>query len=272
MSMGEKLEKLWELIQEFALSTGIRLVGSIVILFVGFWLVDFITKKSKKAKGLKNVDPGAKSFLRSFLSTTLKIVVLLTALAVLGVPMTSVLALLGTAGLAVGLALQGSLTNLCGGLMILLFRPFRAGDFIKSGEVMGTVREISILYTTVITIDNSRVVVPNGMLSNAVVTDFSAEPTRRVDMEFSVAYSSDLDKVKAVLTDILDGHELVLQEPAPAVYVKSHGESAIIFVVRAWVNAGDYWTVYFDLNETVKKRFDEKGIEIPFPQVDVHIR
>ena len=270
--MEAKLEKIWGVVTEFALSTGVRLVGAILILILGFWFVDLITKKTTKAKGLKKVDPGARSFLRSFISTALKIVVLLTALAVLGVPMTSVVALLGTAGLAVGLALQGSLTNLCGGLMILLFRPFRVGDFIKSGEIMGTVREISVLYTTVITIDNCRVVAPNGSLSNAVVTDYSAEPTRRVDMEFSVAYSSDLDKVKAILSDILEGHELILQDPAPVVYVKAHGESAIVFVTRAWVNAGDYWTVYFDLNELVKKRFDESGVEIPFPQVDVHMR
>ena len=266
------MEGIWKVVKEFALTAGIRLVGAIVIVIAGFWLVNFFVKRTEKRKGIKGVDPGARTFIRSFVSVGLKVVIVLTAAALLGVPMTNVVTLLGTAGLAVGLALQGTLSNFCGGLMILIFKPFKVGDFIKTVDHSGTVKEITILYTVLTTVDNCRVVIPNGTVSNAVVTDFSAEPTRRLDLEFSVSYGADLDVAKKVLTDCARGHELILGDPAPAAYVKAHGESSVTLLLRAWAKTPDYWTAYFDLEETVKKEFDRAGVEIPFPQVDVHVK
>lgn len=262
---------LLETIYHYLFSAGIKLVFSVLLVVVGFKVINILTKRSKNWKMFSTMDPGAQGFLRSFVSIALKIVLVLTAAAILGVPMTNVVAVLGSAGLAVGLAMQGSLSNLAGGLMILIFKPFRVGDFVESDGVSGTVKSVSVLYTELVTGDNCRVVIPNGTISNAVVKDYSSESTRRVDLEFSVSYNSDIDQVKKLLADLAGAHELVLKDPRPVVYLKAHGESALVFVLRAWVKNPDYWTVHFDLNECAKKAFDAYGISIPFPQLDVHL-
>jgi small conductance mechanosensitive channel len=189
---------------------------------------------------------------------------------IIGVPAASLVAVIGSAGLAMGLAVQGGLTNIAGGIIILCFKPFEIGDFVETSSYSGTVVDIGLIYTTINTPDNKRVVIPNGTVSNASVVDYSAYETRRLDLELSVAYDSDIDMVKETLLSLANAHELVLKDPAPFVRLGTHGDSALIFKLRVWVKSADYWTVNFDLLEASKKVFDKRGIEIPFPQLDVH--
>ena len=186
--------------------------------------------------------------------------------------MASIVTIVGSCAVAIGLALQGGLSNIAGGLMLLIFKPFKVGDFISTNGMDGTVKTISIFYTTIVTVDNKIIQLPNGALSNSNIINYSANKTRRVDLDISVSYDSDIEKVKKVLTKILDNQELVLQEEEKFVRLKSHGSSALVFTVRSWVETPNYWTVYFDLMETIKKEFDKNKIEIPYEQVDVHMK
>lgn len=265
------MEQILMTIWNFLLTAGLKLVISVVLLVVGFKLIKVLTKAMDKSKLFAHIDVSVRTFLKSFVGIALKVVLILTVAAYIGIPMTNMIAVLGSAGLAIGLALQGSLANLAGGLMILIFKPFQVGDFIESGGVSGTVKAVSILYTEIRTPDNCRIMIPNGTISNAVVKDFSSEETRRVDLEFSVAYSSNIDQVKKLLCDLAKAHELILKDPEPVVYLKTQGDSALVFTFRVWAKNADYWTVYFDMNECAKRAFDAYGIEIPFPQLDVHL-
>lgn len=263
---------LWTKIAEYLTTFGIRLVVAIIITIVGLKLIKLVGKLIEKGKGYKKLTKAAQTLFKNAVKILLYFVLIITVAALLGVSMTSMIAVLGSAGLAVGLALQGSLANLAGGFMILIFRPFVVGDFISDGSHEGTVTDIGVFYTTMITVDNKRIMIPNGALSNSAVTDFSANETRRVDCTFSVAYGSDIDTVKDTLMMLMTNHDLILKDPAPFVRLSKHDESALVFTTRAWVKTSDYWTVYFDLLEASKKLFDKKGIEIPFPQVDVHLK
>lgn len=249
----------------------IKIVLAIVILAVGMWLVNIIMKGLKKGKLLSHVDPSARGFILSAVSVSLRVLVVITAAANLGVPMASVVAVIGSAGVAVGLALQGGLSNIAGGIMILITRPFKVGDFIMTGDNSGTVESISIYYTTLVTSDNKKTVIPNGTITSSVVTNYSAMKTRRADFDFTVSYSSDIDKVKKTLNGIVASDERILKDPSPQVVLSALEDSAVKFTVRVWVNSSDYWSVYYDIVEKVKKRFDEEKIEIPFPQLDVHV-
>ena len=268
--MNDFLNNLLNWLGDFALSFGTRLIGALITLFIGFKIVKFILKLIRKTKKFQHIDPGAETFIYSFLSITLRLIIVLTAIAVLGVPMTNFITVLGSAGLALGLALQGSLTNLAGGLMLLIFRPFKVGDFITADSVSGTVKEITILYTVLDTPDNVHIVVPNGNLSNATVQNYSINKERRVDFEFGVAYDTDLKKAQNVLYGIAEKNEMVLKDKEIFVRVASFDDSQITLKMRVWVNSDDYWTTFFDINEKVKEEFDKNGIEIPFPQLDVH--
>ena len=197
---------------------------------------------------------------------------MVVVLSMIGVPMASLVTVVGSCAVAIGLALQGGLSNIAGGLMLLIFKPFKVGDFISTNGMDGTVKTISIFYTTIVTVDNKIIQLPNGALSNSNIINYSANKTRRVDLDISVSYDSDIEKVKKVLTKILDNQELVLQEEEKFVRLKSHGSSALVFTVRSWVETPNYWTVYFDLMETIKKEFDKNKIEIPYEQVDVHMK
>lgn len=265
--MNEILQKLCS----FCVDAGLKLIYAVLILVIGLKLIKFLSKVIKKSNGFNKLETGAQTFLESFINISLKVVLIITVAAVLGVPMTSMIAVLGSAGLAIGLALQGSLSNLAGGLMLLIFKPFKIGDYIQCGSDAGTVRSISILYTELLTTDNCKIVIPNGSISNAVVKDFSSESTRRVDFEVSVSYNSDIDKVKSLLLGLASSNELVFKTPAPVCYLKTHGDSALIFTFRCWTKSEDYWAVFFQMNENIKKLFDATGIEIPFPQLDVHL-
>ena len=258
---------------DFALSFGLKLLAALIVLFIGFRLTASICRKAKKSKYFSKLDHSVSGFLLSVIGFTLKLAVLLTVCAIMGIPMTSISAMVAAAGLAVGLALQGSLSNFAGGVLILIFRPFSVDDFISADGVSGTVVDITILYTIIRTADGLRIVVPNGNLSNAVVTNYSVEPLRRVDIKIGVAYDSDLEKVEKALLSLTEGNELIMGgEKAPVVVPGEYADSSINLTLRVWVNRQDYWTVFNGLTKAIKPAFDANGIEIPFPQMDVHVK
>ena len=196
---------------------------------------------------------------------------MVSAALIIGIPSASFIALLGTAGVAIGLALQGAFSNFAGGVMILIFRPFKVGDYIDASGLSGTVNDISIFYTVLKTPDNKHITIPNGTLMNSSVTNYSAEETRRLDIDFSVSYDSDIEKVKSLILEKANSHSAVLQDPVPFCRLTSQSDSALVFTLRVWCNSGDYWDAKFDLNESIKKAFDENGIVIPYQQLDVHL-
>lgn len=261
-----------KLIASFSVSVGAKIIGAVLVLIIGFKLCKFIVKIITNMRALKNVDPSAQSFIKSFMGIFLKVVVVITAAGVLGVPMTSVITVVGSCGIAVGLALQGGLSNLAGGLIILIFKPFQVNDYIIEGGYEGTVSSIGIFYTTLVTVDNKRILIPNGTLMNSTITAANQLDTRRIDFAFNTSYSTDIDFAREILTLTAEKDPRVLKEPSPQVFVSKHGESAIELTLRVWTKTADYWDVYFALNENVKKAFDENEIEIPFPQMDVHIK
>jgi small conductance mechanosensitive channel len=195
----------------------------------------------------------------------------MAAIAQLGIQTTSFIAVLGAAGFAIGLALQGSLGNFAAGVMMIIFRPFKAGDFVEAAGISGVVEEIKIFTTTLRTGDNKTIIVPNSNITSSIIVNYSAKPTRRVDLTVGVSYSDNLDKVREVISGIIAADDRVLVDPGPTIAVSELADSSVNFAVRVWVNGSDYWPVFFDLNETIKKRFDEEGISIPFPQQDVHV-
>lgn len=268
------LESFLNTIKVFVTQNAVNFIFSaicaLVFILVGFKVSSWFVKTLKKSKGFKKLDDSLETFIASFISIGLKILIVVIAATIVGIDVTALSAVLATAGVTVGLALQGSLSNLTGGLMILFFRPFKVGDYIDNHTDSGTVREIGIFYTTLDTPDNKRITIPNGLLSNATVVNYSAEETRRVDMEFSVAYNSDIDKVTKVMRTVTEANDKVLKDPAPFVALLRQDASALVFVVRAWAMNADYWDVYFYLGENMKKAFDTMGIEIPFNQLDVH--
>ena len=266
--MDQVIEKLIN----FATEYGLRIVGALLLLIIGFQIVKIITKLIKKGKVLNKLSPDATRYVVSSISILLKLVIILSCIAILGVPMASIIALIGTAGVAIGLGIQGSLSNFAGGIILMIFRPFHVGDFIDTGTYAGKVEEIGVYYTYLITVDNSRVVIPNSVVSNISLKDVSTHEKRRVDLIFCVSYSNDIEKVKSVILAAAAENELVLKDPEPFVRLIKHGESSLDFTCRVWCSGSDYWTVYFDLTEAVKKAFDANGITVPFPQMDVHIK
>lgn len=268
--MTEFLEKMLGKIAEFVTTFGFKLLGAIAILVVGYFLIKWVGKLIEKSKGFHKLPKNAQILIMNIIKAALYVVLFITIALAVDVPAASLIAVLGSCGLAIGLALQGGLTNIAGGLILLCFKPFEIGDFIETSSHSGTVIDIGLIYTTINTPDNKRVVIPNGTVSNASVVDYSSYETRRLDLEISVAYDSDIDMVKDTLLALANAHELVLKDPAPFVRLGAHGDSALIFKLRVWVKSSDYWTVNFDLLEASKKVFDKRGIEIPFPQIDVH--
>ena len=260
-----------EMLLNVALSYGPGLIKAILVLVFGLWFVKIFVGIIKKMLTKSNVDPSLQGFLRSLVSILLKVMVYITALGMLGVEMTSFIAILGAAGLAVGLALSGTLQNFAGGVMILLFKPYKVGDFIDAQGHMGVVKEIQIFITILTTADNKTVIIPNGPLATGSLTNFSTQATRRVDWKFGIAYGDDLDKAYEVLKNLIAKDERILSDPAPFMALSELADSSVNIVVRVWVNASDYWGVYFKLNEEVYKTFEKEGLSIPFPQTDVHL-
>jgi small conductance mechanosensitive channel len=241
-----------------------------VIVIVGRTVVSWLVKLSRKIMVRANMDPILINFSSSIINVLLLLFVLIAALDQLGVNTTSMIAVLGAAGLAVGLALKDSLQNFAAGVMLILYRPFRIGHFVEVAGVLGIVEQITIFNTVMRTPDNREVIVPNGNIYADTITNYSARDTRRIDMVFGISYNDDLLKAKQIMTDIVTGHELVLKDPAPIIRVADLGDSSITFNVWPWVNAADLATVRADLIETIKLAFDANGISIPYPQMDVH--
>jgi len=260
-----------ETIMALAVQWGTSLVLSLATLIAGLFVAGLIGRLLGTVLDRAQVDPSLRSFLSSLTSISLKILVYITALSVLGIEMTSFVAILAAAGLAVGMALSGTLQNFAGGVMILLFKPFKVGDFIEAQGYSGVVKEIQIFITVMTTGDNKTVLIPNGGLANGSLINYSTQPLRRVDWTFGIAYGDDIDRAYEVLSTMLAADEKILQEPAPFVALASLGDSSVNLVVRAWVKAPDYWEVYFRMNENVYRNFGENGLHIPFPQFDVHV-
>ena len=250
---------------------GIKLVSAIATLIIGLMIANMLVSFAKKVMTKSQVDPSLNSFLGSMIGMILKVLVYITALSVLGIEMTSFVAILGAAGLAVGLALSGTLQNFAGGVMILLFKPYKIGDVIEAQGYTGSVKEIQIFVTVLTTPDNKTILIPNGPLATSSIVNFSTQPTRRVDWEFGIAYGDDVDKAYEAINKLIAADERILKDPDPFMALKTLGDSAVVIVGRVWVKAPDYWGVFFKMNEDVYKTFGDAGLSFPFPQMDVHV-
>ena len=261
----------WTTLVNFAFDLGGKLLGAILVLIIGRFVIKFFMRSFRKSKFVEKSEPTVAHFLINFLNIALNIILVVSIVAILGVPMASVVAAIASAGVAIGLALQGALSNLAGGIMILIFKPFRIGNFIATGSGSGTVMDIGIFYTVLKSADNKEITIPNGTIMGAAITNYSVHDTRRVDFTFSVAYGTDVERVKNILLEEADKHAMVLKDPAPFARLSVQNASSLDFTLRVWVNSGDYWTVNFDLLEAVNDRFIAEKIEVPFNQLDVHI-
>ncbi len=257
--------------QEILFVYGLKVISALLIFFIGRLVAGLVSRIIGKAIRKSKADETLARFVVSLVYIALLAFVIIAALNQLGIQTASFVAILGAAGLAIGLALQGSLANFAAGVLMLIFRPFKVGDYIEGGGVAGTVQEISIFTTILTSPDNRKIISPNSKMMGDNIVNFSAQPNRRVDLVVGVSYGDDLDKVQAVLNEILAADERILKEPAPTVEVVAMADSSVNFVVRHWVATGDYWAVHFHLQKTIKQRFDKEGISIPFPQRDVHV-
>lgn len=260
-----------ELVQNYVIPWGIKLLLALAIFYIGRMVVAAVVGFVRKVLEGRGMDAILVSFLVAILRWILLLFVVIAALSQLGINTNSLVAVLGAAGLAIGLSLQSSLSNFAAGVMLIIFRPFTKGDFVEAGGATGVVDTISIFTTTMTTTDNKEVIVPNGAIIGGNITNYSARPTRRVDMVFSVSYEDDIRKAKQLLEEIISADERVLKEPKPVIAVGALAESSIDFLVRPWAKQEDYWGLLWDTTETVKLRFDEAGISIPYPQMDVHL-
>ncbi len=262
-----KSDQLWTMAMEYAP----KLLLALVTLVIGLWIIKVIIRGVRKVMDKRDMDATLKPFFVSLLGIALKVMLFITVVGMVGVQMTSFIAILAAAGLAVGMALSGTLQNFAGGIMILIFKPFKVGDVLEAQGFAGVVQEIQLFNTIMLSFDNKTIIIPNGGLSSGSMINYSTQPTRRVDMTFGIGYSDDIDKAKEILNGLLTNHDCVLKDPAHFIAVSELADSSVNFVVRAWVNAADYWTVFFFMQENVKKEFDKNNIGIPFPQRDVHV-
>lgn len=247
------------------------LIFALVILILGLIVTKICLKIFNKVISKANIEKTTHTFLKSFVRILMLTIVLMIFLTLIGVPMTSIVAVVGAAGLALSLSLQQSLSNVAGGLLIIFSKPFKAGDFIETHNISGTVESISILYTKISTLDNKISFVPNGIVANEVITNYTGRENRRLDMEFAIGYNDDFRKAKRLIEQVIADNKLALDSPAPLVRMNSHGESAIMIITKVWVRTDDYWDLKYDLLEQVKEAFDKNGISIPFSQLDVHL-
>lgn len=250
---------------------GPKFIMAIVVLVLGLWIIGRIVKVVGNVMQKRGVDPSLQPFLRSILSALLKVMLFISVLGMVGIEMTSFIAVLGAAGLAVGLALQGSLANFAGGVLILLLKPFKVGDFIEGVGQSGTVHEIQIFYTYITTPTGQEVIVPNAQLSNNVIKNYSFHNTRRLDMTFGIGYGDDIDKAKGIISKLAGEETRFLDEQGVTIFVEALADSSVNIRLRAWTKNDDYWDIYNNFNEKVKKAFDAEKINIPFPQMDVHV-
>jgi len=265
------METLWEVITTAVTQWGPKVIAAVATFLIGWIVARILTGVLRRVLARASVDPTLIGFLGSLCYIGLLTLVVIAAVGKLGVQTTSFIAVIGAAGLAVGFALQGSLANFAAGVMLIIFRPFKAGDYVEAGGVAGSVEEIQVFATRFKTPDNRAIVVPNASITAGTITNYSAKDTRRVDLVFGISYGDDMQKAKQIIAGILDRDERVLKDPAPTIAIGELAESSVNIVVRPWVKAADYWAVLFDTNEAVKTEFDAQGISIPFPQRDVHM-
>ena len=250
---------------------GMKIIAAVLIIVVGLWISKIIKSCFLKTLQKKKVDPTLVGFLASMLHSGLVIFVFISAISKLGVQTASFVAVIGAAGLAVGLALQGSLSNFAAGILLIIFKPFKVGNFVKAGGEAGVIVEVGIFTTELKTPDNVQIIIPNSTIMGSAITNVSAHPTRRIDMTLGVGYDDDLNKAKKIIEDLLAADERVLKDPVATIAVAKLGDSSVEFVIRPWVNSADYWSVKFDFTKAVKEKFDSEGISIPYPQSDVHV-
>ena len=250
---------------------GPKFIAALLTLIIGLLIIKVIVKQLNKLMLKNGVDESLKPFLKSMTSIILKVLLIISVMSMVGIAMTSFIAILAAAGLAIGMALSGTLQNFAGGVMILIFKPFNVGDYIDAQGFSGIVKEIQIFNTILVSVDNKTIIIPNGGLSTSAMTNYSTQETRRVDFVFGIGYGDDIDKTKDVLNKLILQDKRIMSDPEPFVAVSELGDSSVNFVVRVWVQAGDYWGVFFDMTEQVKKTFDKENISIPYPQTDVHL-
>lgn len=267
---SEFLKEALNVISDFAVNYGLRLIGAILVLIIGLWLAKLVVKLIVKARWFKKIDPDVRGFFKSSVKAVLYILVIVSAVAIMGVPMASIVTVIASCGVAVGLALQGSLSNLAGGLMLIIFKPFRVGDYIVAGGYEGTVQEINIFSTSLITVDNKRVVIPNAGLSNSALVNATHFETRRVDLVFTARTGVEAEKVVSVLKSVAEAHPEVLPDKPVEARFDSFGEGFAKYHLRVWCKTSDYWELYYALLAECKKALAENGIDAPLPQIEVH--
>ena len=250
---------------------GGKLLLALLTLVIGMWLIKRLMRIMGKYFELRKYEETLKKFLSQLISAVLKVLLIISVVSMLGVQMTAFIALLGAIGLAFGMALSGTLQNFAGGVLLLILKPFKVGDYIEAQDYSGTVESIQIFHTILLTPDKKTIIIPNGPLSNGAAINYSASPLRRVDWNFGIGYTDSIDDAREIITNLLVNDKRVLKDPAPFIGVASLEESSINIVTRAWVNASDFWDLFFEMNEKVRKTFDQKGISIPFPQRNVHV-
>ena len=274
-------ELSWSSFLEFLKNNGIdsttvvafgkNLIIAILIFYIGRFVIGVVVRGLRKVMQKQDVDKTLETFVCNLVRMALLVVVIIAAIGALGIQTTSFIAIFGAAGLAVGLALQGSLSNFAAGVLIVLFRPYKVGDFVEAAGIAGVIEQVQILTTIMKTGDNKQIIVPNSQIMDSIITNYSANDTRRVDMTVGVSYDYDLDKVRKTIEELVAAEDRILDEPACTIAVSALADSSVNFVVRPWVKTSDYWGVMFDLTEAIKKRFDQEGISFPFPQQDVHL-
>jgi small conductance mechanosensitive channel len=266
------VSKYWDYFTNVLLEFSPRLISATILFFIGWWAINLIKKLIVRVMIKREMEPTLTKFLADILIWTLKILLFVTVISRLGVENSSFVAIIGAAGLAIGLSLQGSLSNFAGGVLIIMFKPFKLGDYIEAQGVAGTVKQIQIFVTQLATVDNQFIFIPNGVLSNGTITNFTFAPTRRADLTIGISYSSNIKKAKEIILEIMNNHPLVLKDPVPIVLVKDLAESSINLAVRPWAELPNFFDMRSEILEAIKNAFDSEGIEIPFPQRDVHIK
>jgi small conductance mechanosensitive channel len=262
----------WESIKNFFTTAGFDLLRGLLTLVIGLFLVHWVMKLIGRYEDKMKMEPTLRGFIKNLVRILLYVVVIMTAANTMGIPMTSIITLIGTGGVAVSLAMQGVLGNLIGGFILLLFKPIKVGEYVRIGDNEGTVKAIGAFYTEIATFDNRHINLPNGTLTNTAIVNYSREGTRRLDLTFSVSYESDMDKVYEVLNRVVSEEKALLSDPAPSVNLLKCGDSSLDFTVRVWVKTEDYWPVNFRMLDNGKRALDQAGISIPYPQMDVHMK
>lgn len=268
---GMTVEEITESIVSSTIQLGLKIILALVIYWIGKFIINALYRFVQKALSRKKIDQSVNTFLLSLVRVVLMLLLIVMIIGVLGINTSSFVALFASAGVAIGMALSGTLQNFAGGVMILLFKPYKVGDFIEAQGVLGTVKEIQIFNTLLATADNKTIIIPNGKLSNEMVTNYTKAGTRRVEWVFGISYGDDFNKAKELLDSYIAEDKRILQDPAPMVALSNLADSSVLITARAWVSASDYWCVLYDMNERVYREFGKYGLSFPFPQLDVHV-